>query len=396
MTELVTAGADLPRLRELNSLSVVRALRAHPPATVTELSQRTGLSRPAVDVIAQGLVTDGWASLLEPGANSVVGRPARRYQFRATAGHVIGVDVGAHKVLALIADLDGNIVRSLRHSVAADAGPAARLAELDAVVNACLSEAGMTPSDIWAVTVGVTGAVDAAGRTSFFTPLPGWQNVDLTAHLGGRFACPILVENDCKLATLAERWKGAASDANDIVYVLAGMRTGAGLIIDGILRRGFGGAAGELGALKQVRWLDAPAHLQNCPGVPGTVGPDDAAAWVFNAAREGDKAARRAVNRYVKDLAVGTAALVLTLDPQVVIFGGGFSRSADLMLDPLRRELERLCLRMPEVRASTLGADAVALGALKLALNEVDDRLFSAGLSAPVAPRRAATPASSG
>jgi predicted NBD/HSP70 family sugar kinase len=58
--------------------------------------------------------------------------------------------------------------------------------------------------------------------------------------------------------------------------------------------------------------------------VPDTVGPDDAAAWVFNAAREGDKAARSAVKRYVKDLAVGTAALVLTLDPQVVIFGGGF------------------------------------------------------------------------
>jgi predicted NBD/HSP70 family sugar kinase len=79
---------------------------------------------------------------------------------------------------------------------------------------------------------------------------------------------------------------------------------------------------------------------------------------------------------------------VLTLDPQVVIFGGGFSRSADLVVDPLRQELERLCLRMPDVRASTLGADSVALGALKLSLNEVDQRLLSAGLSAPVAPRR--------
>ena len=60
------------------------------------------------------------------------------------------------------------------------------------------------------------------------------------------------------------------------------------------------------------------------------------------------------------------------------------------MLDPLRRELQKLCLRVPDVRASTLGADSVALGALRLALNEVDQRLFSAGLSAPVAPRREA------
>jgi predicted NBD/HSP70 family sugar kinase len=388
VTELATTGTDLPRLRELNSLSIVRALRDHPPSTVTELSQRTGLSRPAVDVIAQGLVNDGWATVLEPGASSAVGRPARRYQFRAGAGHVLGVDVGVHKILALLADLDGNIVQTVRQAVAAEAEPDERLAELDNVINACVAGAGMAPSDIWAVTVAVTGAVDAEGRTSFFTPLPGWKSVNLAAHLGVRFGCPILVENDCKLAALAERWKGAASDADDIVYLLAGMRTGAGLIIDGVLRRGFGGAAGEIGALKHVRWLNAPEHLQNCPGVPDTVSPDDAAAWVFNAAREGDRAARGAVHRYVKDLAVGAAALVLTLDPQVVVFGGGFSRSADLVLDPLRHELQRLCLRMPDVRASTLGADSVALGALKQSLNEVDDRLFRAGLSAPVAPRR--------
>jgi hypothetical protein len=71
-----------------------------------------------------------------------------------------------------------------------------------------------------------------------------------------------------------------------------------------------------------------------------------------------------------------------------VVYGGGFSRSADLVLDPLRRELQKLCLRFPDLRASTLGADSVALGALRLALNEVDQRLFSVGLSAPVAPRR--------
>jgi hypothetical protein len=71
-----------------------------------------------------------------------------------------------------------------------------------------------------------------------------------------------------------------------------------------------------------------------------------------------------------------------------VVLGGGFSRSADLVLDSLRHELERLCLRMPEVRASNLGAESVALEALKLSLDEVDARLFGAGLSAPVAPRR--------
>jgi predicted NBD/HSP70 family sugar kinase len=388
MTDQATTGADLSRLRELNSLTVVRALRDQPPTTVTELAGLTGLSRPGVDVIAQGLVASGWADVVEPGASSTVGRPARRYRFRATAGYVIGIDIGAHKILALLADLDGNVSHTVRRSVEADADPSARLAALDEIVAVTLAESGKSADEIWAVTIGVTGPVDASGRTSLFTPLPGWRTVDLAAHLSDRFTCPILVENDCKLAALAERWQGAADDADDIVFLLAGMRTGASLIIDGVLRRGFAGAAGEIGALKAVRWLAAPSHLQKCPGVPATVSPDDAAAWVFNAARAGNRDARTAVNRYVKDLAVGTAALVLALDPQVVVLGGGFSRSADLVLDPLRRELRKLCLRVPDVRASTLGADGVALGALRLALDEVDRRLFSVGLSAPVAPRR--------
>jgi predicted NBD/HSP70 family sugar kinase len=389
VTGVATSGTDLARLRELNSLSVVRALRGNPPATVTELAQRTGLSRPSVDVMIQGLVAEEWVSIVEP-TGSIVGRPARRYQFRASAGHVLGVDVGAHKVLAIIADLDGTVVHSARHPVRPDAEPAARLRAVDAVIAKALDGAQMRAEDIWAITVGVTGPVDSSGRTTLFTPLPGWSSVNPVEHLGKRFSCPIQVENDCKLAAVAERWHGVAQDADDIVYLLAGMRCGAGLIIDGTLRRGFGGAAGEIGALRAVRWLDAPSHLENCPGVPDSVGPDDAAAWVFAAAREGDKPAQTAVRRYTRDLAVGTAALVLTLDPQVVVIGGGFSRSADLISDVLRRELERLCLRVPEIRASTLGDESVALGALRLALDEVDDRLFGTGLSAPVAPRRSA------
>ncbi|MGA4992349.1 ROK family protein [Nonomuraea bangladeshensis] len=373
------AGADVSRLREINSLGILRAMRGQPPVTVTELAHRTGLSRPGTDVVVRGLVTDGWVQVVEPDGSSV-GRPARRYRFNAGAGHVLGVDVGGHKILVLLADLEGQVLHSHRLPVEPDADPAARLQALDTAITQCLSGAGMRPDQIWAVTVGVTGPVDATGRTTLFTPLPGWASVSPAEHLSARFTCPILVENDCKLAAVAERWKGAAQDADDIVYLLAGMRTGAGLILDGTLRRGYGGAAGEIGALKAVRWLAAPSHIDNCPGVPEGIHPNDKAAWVFERAREGDRHARQALRRYVKDLAVGAAALVLTLDPQVVILGGGYSRSADLLIEPFERELSRLCLRVPEIRASVLGADSVALGALRVALDQVDARVFTDGL----------------
>lgn len=385
---MATTGTDLSRMREMNQLSIVWALRGSPPSTVTELAGRAGLSRPAVDVLVQSLVTDGWAEVEEPGASSVVGRPARRFRFRADAGHVLGIDIGVHKILVVLSDLEGGLVRTVRRPADPEADPGTRLAAVDRVIDEVLGSAGMTPDDIWAVTAGVTGPVDARGRTSLFTPLPGWNEADPVAHLGARFACPIQVENDCKLAAVAERWKGVASDADDIVFLLAGLRTGAGLILDGTLRRGHGGAAGEIGALRAVRWLTAPAHLESCPGVPRSAAPGEAAAWVFQAARDGDRDARTAVRRYTRDLAVGVAALVLALDPQVVVYGGGFSRSSDVVLEPLRQELTKHCLRMPELRASTLGDESVALGGVRLALDEVDSRLLSDGLAAPTAPRR--------
>ncbi|GHH39097.1 ROK family transcriptional regulator [Lentzea cavernae] len=371
----------------MNQLSVLWALRGTAPSTVTELAGRTGLSRPAADVLVQQLVADGWAEVEEPGASSTVGRPARRYRFRANAGHVLGIDVGVHKILVMLCDLEGNLVGSLRRPADPQAGPDERLTAVDETIDAVLREAGMAVTDIWAITMGVTGPVDGNGRSIISTPLPGWSDADPVAHLRTRFTCPVRVENDCKLAAVAERWKGVAQDADDIVYLLAGLRTGAGLIIDGTLRRGHGGVAGEIGALKAVRWLNAPEHLAAHPGVPSGAKPGEAAAWVFQAAREGDSGAKTAVQRYIRDLAVGVAALVLTLDPQIVVYGGGFSRSADLVLDPLRRELAKHCLRVPELRASTLRDEGVALGALRLALDQVDSTLLSSQLAAPVAPQ---------
>ncbi|HEX2715192.1 MAG TPA: helix-turn-helix domain-containing protein, partial [Candidatus Acidoferrales bacterium] len=142
MSEAAT-GTDLAGLRELNSLTVVRSLRGHPPATVSELAARTGLSRPSVDVMLQSLTADGWVTVIEP-SGSVVGRPARRYQFNSAVGHVLGVDLGAHKVLALLADLDGNVMHSTRRHVNPQAPPRVRLTALDRAISDCVGEAGLS------------------------------------------------------------------------------------------------------------------------------------------------------------------------------------------------------------------------------------------------------------
>ncbi|MBM2618575.1 ROK family transcriptional regulator [Actinoplanes sp. LDG1-06] len=352
------AGGDLNRLRQLNADSVIRVLRDEPPQTLTELSRRVGLSRASTEDVVQELLEVGWVAEVEPAAGGV-GRPARRYRFRADAGHLLGVDIGGHKVLAVVTDLDGTVLHSRQVPVTPELGRSERLAATDRVIGRALRAAGLTGDRLWGAGVATTGLVDGTGRVMLSEALTEWTGVDLAGHLRDRVGGAVRVENDCKVAALAETWRGVARHASDMVFILAGWRTGAGLIIGGKLHRGFGNAAGEIGALPAAGWQRAPGHLRARPDQGD----------VFAAARAGDKTAMAALRRYVKDLAQGVSALVLTLDPELVVIGGGFSRSADVFLEPLRAELDRWCLRTPEIRVSTLADEGVALGAAKLALD---------------------------
>jgi predicted NBD/HSP70 family sugar kinase len=376
MSELPPSGGDLSRLRQLNSLSAIRALRGTGPVTLSALAESTGLSRPSTKEVVDELMDLGWVEEVPPSPGTM-GRPARRYRFRADGGHLVGIDVGAHSVRAALADLDGNVLAETRQPALPDAPLAERMAVIERAVSACLGLSGLTTADLWTVAVGTAGVVDPAGRIMLCEGIPAWNGLDLAGLLREMFPCNVLVENDCRLAALAETRRGVARGSRDVVFLHVGLRMGTGLIIDGKLHRGFGAAAGEIVMLPEIRWLTAPAHLNNCEIVPDGTPLEDAAGHTLAAARNGDPVALEAVARYAEKLALGTAAVVLMLDPEVVVLGGGFSRSADVLLPPLRTHLEAACLRMPEVRGSTLGDECVVLGAIDYAIDHLDRQFFT-------------------
>jgi predicted NBD/HSP70 family sugar kinase len=388
MAEFAVGGGDLTRLRQLNALSTLLALRGSRPLTLTELAGRTGLSRPSTEDVVQELLGQGWVEEVLP-LPGVMGRPARRYRFRSDAGHVVGVDVGAHKVLAVVADLNGEVTASRRISVRPETPQADRLKVIDEASVGALRAAGLKPKDVWAVSVASTGLVDRSGTVSL-SVVPDWTGVDLTGHLKAIFTCPVRAENDCKLAALAERWRGIATDFENIVYVLAGSRTGAGIIIGGRMLRGAVGAAGEVGYLPAVGWGRAQEHLRSWRGLPDDVPEEEIATRVFSAARTGNAGATKAIEAYAKDLALGMAVLILAVDPELVVLGGGFSRSADVLLEPLRRELATLVISVPQVLTSTLGDEGAALGAVRHSLDLIEGLVFApaSGLGPPVPPSR--------
>ncbi len=394
-------------LRRLNSAHVLRAIRTHGPISRTDLAKRIGLSKPTINEVVDVLLAAGTVIETEARDDERPPRPGRRarlLRFRADLGHVVGIDIGANKLLVLVADLNGDVVATERRAVRAreraDAG--ALLKHVQSTVTTALAAAKVSRSLLQAVGVGTPGVVDpASGRLTLAPQIGGWEGLPLGRRLQRSFPCPVVVENEVHLSVVAERWRGAAQGIDHALFVQAGYGIGGGLLLGDRLYRGANGAAGEIGYLPFAEdWEPRDGlgpfehaaggnayarHGRHAAGSRGgrrlleLAGGDlDAidAEIVFAAAAEGNPAAVSIVETLVARLARGIAATVVVVDPRTVIVGGGLSHAGDMLLRPLERELAALVPITPQVVLSDLGDESVALGAVRVAVQAVEDRLF--------------------
>ncbi|MFE7331274.1 ROK family protein [Streptomyces sp. NPDC057565] len=366
---MTTAGGDSSLLRRLNQVAVLRALYEAEELTLTELVQATTVTRATVENALTALVELEWVTEQAPATDGPrqVGRPAKRYRFRSESGCVLGLDIGVHKALAVVADLRGTVLATRRTAVGPDHSPAERVAAARGLGHRTLRAAGLRAADVQAVGVATTGVVSAAGTVTVSGRLPDWAGTDLVAAFTEPFGAPVAVGNDCSLAALGEHWRGVATGHQDVIYIHAGHRIAAGILLGGGLHAGRNGAAGEIGVLRSSGWHTAPGRLLEHWGSPEAL---------FSAARDGDPHAEQDLCDFTADLAQGVAAMVLTIDPELVVIGGGLSRAGESLLAPLRDHLSHLCLFPVEMAASALGDEAAALGGVRLALDVVERALF--------------------
>jgi predicted NBD/HSP70 family sugar kinase len=394
-------------LRRLNSAHVLRTIRARGPISRAELAKAIGLSKPTVNEVVEALLAEGIVLESQENGSDRPTRPGRRarlLRFRADRGNVLGIDIGANKLLVFVADLNGDVLASERRPVRArernDA--TALLKHVLATATDALAAARTKRSTLQAVGVGTPGVVDpVSGRLALAPQLGGWEGLPLARRMQRSFPCPVLVENEVHLSVLAERWRGAAQGIDDALVVQVGYGIGGGLLVGGRLYRGANGAAGEIGYLPFAEdWAPREGlgpfehaaggsayarHGHRAAGARGGArllelagGDADAidAETVFAAAAEGDPAAVEIVDTLVARLARGVASASVVLDPRTVIVGGGLSRAGATLLQPLVRHLEELVPLPPQVVLSDLGEEAVALGAVRLAVQTVEAQLF--------------------
>jgi len=262
-----------------------------------------------------------------------------------TAAMSVGLDIGATKTLGLVLDPGGAILAEVREPTEPGAEGIVRSA---ARVFEALRVATGQPL-AGTVGVGIPGLVDVERGTVKHAVNLGVNGewLPLRELLAERLGVPVVLENDVNAATLGA---AALDDATDLVYLSIGTGLAAGLMLDGRVRRGAHGAAGEIGHVP----VDPQGVVCQCGqrGCLETIasGSALAAAWpsgdvppaqaLFAAARSGDPAAIGARDRFARGVASAIRVLSLAVDPASIVLGGGVAQLGD----PLRTAVAQALL----------------------------------------------------
>ena len=378
-------------LRDRNRSLVIDVLRRSGAASQAEVSRRTGLSRSTVSTLvselrAGGIVTEVSTPAEARRTGAQGGRPPVQLMLDPAAGHAIGIDFGHSHVRVAVADLGHRILTETERALAVDDDPVGSLDAAAELTRMALTGAGVDPSSVIGVGMGVPGPVDRrTGRVGSTSILPGWLGISPADEMWQRLQLPVAVDNDANLGALAEAAWGAAIGCQDVAYIKISSGIGAGLVLGGRLHRGAHGTAGEIGhdvvdeagpfcRCGNRGCLEAVAGGAAITEILSRIRHEPVSlAQALDLAEDGDLAARRVLAQVGRQIGVALAKLCNLVNPERVVIGGLLARGGDILIDPMRESVRRLAVdsaKEVDIVASVFGERAGVLGALALVLRE--------------------------
>jgi predicted NBD/HSP70 family sugar kinase len=284
----------------------------------------------------------------------------------------VGLDIGGTKVLGVALDGDGAVRHQVR--LASATGVQGLVDVVVAVVEDLAGRVGVPVTELAGVGIGLPGVVDAdKGLVEHAVNLGIEESTPLAALVAERLGVQVRVENDLTVAVVgaAHTVDGAQASGepgvHDIAFLALGTGLAAGLLLEGRLRRGSHGGAGEIGHLTLVpdglpckcgqlgcieQYASGSALDIAWPSRFGRPAP----AELFAAAADGDAQAVEIRDRFAWAVAAAVRILVLTADVDLVVIGGGVSALGQPLLRAVRSELERQAEASPFLASMGLSA----------------------------------------
>lgn len=408
MSKRRKSTATTSTLARVNQTAILEELRNSGALSRQQLCARTGLSPATINRLTAALIDEGIvvAAGQEP---STGGRPSILLRYAGGSRLVAALQLHASKASGILVDFDGKIV--FRREVdfvprlfpldtvdeeARGQGQQARLDKTIELFDFLIATAETMGTPCLAVGVAVPGVVQHPEGSFGRMPELGWTEVPLGRLLRERSTLPIVVENDANALAFGELHRGAGRGLTSLVALFLENGFGAGIITNGELHRGARAEAGEIGYLLMERSslarsysdygdledrigaiaLTKRARQRGLP-IPekGVLTAED----IFELASVGNAAAREIAEEILDMVAIAIAAMVIVLDPELVVIGSSFVGSANTVIPAIQERLTGRIIRVPRVEAATHREDAVLLGAAELAATEVNAFAYFAG-----------------
>jgi glucokinase-like ROK family protein len=374
-------------MRRTNRSLILDTIRKESPISRNQIARQLKLSVPTVLRIVKGLKDE---ELVREIKDNVVrrGHPQSLIELNSEGNLVIGIDLGGTKIYGAVTDLAGHLINEIYVKKSLD-GSKNNYEQLSGIIQDLLQTPLSKGQKIRGIGIGVPAVTRFPEGVVVWAPSLNWRELPLKDILTKRFNLPVFVENDANLSALGEMWFGGGINSREIICISIGTGIGAGIIQDGVLRRGFHYSAGEIGYIvpsrrylgKSYDEFGALEYLASGGGIAslarqliaeGTIETkltEITGEAVFNEARQGIPWAKKLVNDLVDYLTISLTAIVGLLDPEVIIINGGVSRSGDLLIEPLKKRLKGLVPFEPRIMRSELGALAPVLGAVMMVLD---------------------------
>jgi glucokinase len=295
------------------------------------------------------------------------------------------VDIGGTKLAVGVVDEDGVVLARME----APTGRGSTYTRgLEIMADMLRGTARRVGVEITGIGIGSTGPVDPfTGEFGEVDLLPGWRHGNLVQDLARSFGVRVAIENDGDAGALGEAGWGAGKNKSSLIYVTIGTGIGGGIILNGQLYRGVGGAHPEVG--HQVIDPSGPpcsCGFRGCwealatgPAMAawfkGRLLPDDhrqdfTAQQICQLAKDGDLLASETVEREAYYLGLGLANLINLFTPNVIVLAGSVMKSSILFLEGIRKTISRGCRFVPcektELALASLGEDANLIGAARV------------------------------
>lgn len=371
-------------LRKLNEQRVLDTLASHGTLTQAGLARVTGLSTATVSNIVKTLAAE---NRVETTSVTSSGRRALGVSLLDVSDVAAGIDFGRSHVRVVLARpgfrlLDeASAALPIGHRVEDSIAIAARM-----LTEAC-ERTGTNPRQLLGAGIGVPGPIDhRTNRVIHGAILPDWVGIDIAEQLRSALGIPVIIDNDSNLGALAQVTWGEHQACANLCFLKIGSGIGSGLILNGSLYYGHLGITGEIGhstifdqglicRCGNRGCLETVASTFTMTQMLGHAeGRSITVEEIIDRALGGDSATLRVIDDAGVAVGHALANVANLINPEAMVIGGPLAPLGELLLDPIRRGLNRHAIPVvgenTSLHMSMLGDRAEALGAVALVLRQ--------------------------